>query len=89
MIRIFLTFDYLRWYFGSISRAKAVDYLQFEANSNGSFLIRECERKDSTYALSLKARGAHQGEQNPFVYKHYLILQNETKTQFWIKGADR
>ena len=80
---------YLRWYFGTISRAKAIDYLQFEANTSGSFLIRECERKDSTYALSLKAKGHGTGDHMNFVFKHYLILQNENKTQFWIKGADR
>ena len=84
----FLRFNYLRWYFGSISRAKAVDYLGFEANSSGAFLIRECQRKDSTYALSMKAKGGHH-DQHTYVYKHYLIQQNENKTQFWIKGAER
>ena len=69
-----------------ISRAKALDYLQFDVNVAGSFLIRECERKDSTYALSLKS---FDNSRHQYVYKHYLILQSEKKDQFWIKGADR
>ena len=69
-----------------------MEYLQFEANSNGSFLIRASVRNDQSYAISLKAKGQGTGEggdHSNFIYKHYLILQNEAKTQFWIKGADR
>ena len=75
-----------RWFFGNISRAKALDYLQFDVNIHGSFLIRESEKKDSSYALSIKA---WQNKDNKFLYKHYLILQNEGKTQFWVKGAEK
>ena len=56
-------------------------------NVNGAFLIRESEKKDGTsYALSLKAWQSHEQK---FVYKHYLILQNENRTTFWIKGAEK
>ena len=73
-----------RWFFGGINRLKAEDYLQFDANVQGAYLIRSCEKKDSNYCLSLKS---WKNEEHQWVYKHYLILQNEKKTQFWIKGA--
>ena len=79
-----------------ISRPKAVEYLQFDANVNGSFLIRNSERKDSSYALSLKAYNKSKENsdiqgiiRHKYLYKHYLILQNEPQTQFWIKGAEK
>ena len=73
-----------RWYFGGINRLKSEDYLQFDANVQGAYLIRTCEKKDSNFCLSLKSWN---NEEHQWVYKHYLILQNEKKTQFWIKGA--
>ena len=73
-----------RWFFGGINRLKAEDYLKFDANVNGSYLIRACEKKDSNYCLSLKS---FKNDDHTWVFKHYLILQNERKTQFWIKGA--
>ena len=88
MVKDYQEFDFIyRWFFGKISRPRALDYLQFDVNVNGSFLIRESEKKDGTsYALSLKAWQSHDQK---FVYKHYLILQNEARTTFWIKGAEK
>ena len=79
--------SFFRWFFGQISRRRALDYLQFDVNVNGAFLIRESEKKDGkNYALSLKSWQS--GEQK-FVYKHYLILQNDAGTIFNIKGAEK
>ena len=74
-----------------------MEYLQFDVNVNGSFLIRNSERKDTnSYALSLKAYNKSKENfdtkgtiEHKFLYKHYLILQNEAQTQFWIKGAEK
>ena len=87
---------YFRWFFGKISRTKAVEYLQFDVNVSGSFLIRDSERQDSSYALSLKAYNKSKQNfdikgtiEHKYLYKHYLILQNEAQTQYWIKGAEK
>ena len=73
-----------RWFFGKINRSKAEDYLQFEANVNGSYLIRYSKKPDSNYCLSMKSWGK---KKNQWEYKHYIILQNEKETQFWFRNG--
>ena len=63
----------------------AEDYLQFQSNVQGTYLIRSCNKKNSSFCLSLKS---WKNEGRKWVYKHYLIIQNEKQTQFWINGAD-
>ena len=80
-----MLFIFKRWYFGAINRLKSEDYLQIDANVHGAYLIRSIEKKDSNFFLSLKS---WKNEEHQWVYKHHLILQNEEKTQFCIKGND-
>ena len=64
-----------------------MQYLQFDLNVAGSFLVRKSEKNNSTYALSLKTFDGKQ--EHKYVYKHYLLLENEEQNQYWIRGAEK
>ena len=87
--KILKLISFSSWFFGKISREKACDYLQWNGNVKGAFLIRKTEKEDvryQKYALSLKA---WQSKKEKFEYKHYRIFHNDTKTSFWINGMER
>ena len=77
-----ISYIFFRWFFGNISRSKAEDYLQFEANVNGTYLIRSSGKNDNEYYLALKS---WEKKQSQWEYKNYLIAQNENKTLFWFQ----
>ena len=57
-----------RWYFGEIDRKAAEDLLMHEANTSGSFLIRNSESTSSGYSLSVR---------NAETVIHYKINRSE------------
>ena len=59
---------FLRWYFGEIDRKAAEELLMHEANTSGSFLIRDSASTSSGYSLSVR---------NAETVIHYKINRSE------------
>eukprot|EP00095_Tigriopus_kingsejongensis_P011687 maker-scaffold578_size132436-snap-gene-0.29 protein:Tk11687 transcript:maker-scaffold578_size132436-snap-gene-0.29-mRNA-1 annotation:"tyrosine-protein kinase lyn" len=57
------------WYFGHIGRVKAQNFLSYPVNNNGAFLIRESDKHQGDFGLSVKVHKSG----NTFGYDHYLI----------------
>ena len=77
-----------RWYFGETSRLRAEEYLNFPEFGSGTFLVRESERGSPSQFFALTVK--HQiSEDSPFTHKHYLIISNDNKTKYWIKGGSK
>ncbi|KAM4622238.1 protein-tyrosine kinase 6 [Discoglossus pictus] len=57
----------LPWYFGELSRTEAVNLLMKEGNKTGSFLIRESDKQDFPYAMSVRSQNS---------VKHFKIQKN-------------
>ncbi|KAM5136025.1 protein-tyrosine kinase 6 isoform 1-T2 [Mantella aurantiaca] len=48
------TVEEQRWFFGEVSRTEAINLLMKGGNSTGSFLVRQSDKQDFVYALSVR-----------------------------------
>ena len=60
---------FLRWFFGTINRREAEEYLMAHTNARGTFLVRESEQNPGGFALSIK----DWDQERSYHVKHYKI----------------
>ena len=63
---------FMSGYFGRLNREKAEDYLKFDVNVAGSYLVRQ--GRENQYVLSLKT---WQQQDTKYIYRHYKIKQEK------------
>lgn len=61
------TVEEQQWFFGELSRTEAIKLLMKDGNTTGSFLVRQSEKQDFVYALSVRINDT---------VKHFKILRD-------------